>query len=320
MSLTCWRKLAHELVVDLALLVEVEVERPLGDAGGARDVVDGGGVITLLAEDVARGGDELGAPLVAQRRRALGPRPWARASTRRGAWRRRRFGAASAEHTTTLTGRSVLGDRLRPTAAGAEIMLDGGVARRVRSVITSIRCARRTGRAGRWRPSRCPPTATSRPSSAAPTRASCSSARRSIRAATSSGSRFASRSSTRSIAKAAEAGLDNLRAVFCNINVDLPTLVPDASLTRVFVNFPDPWFKRRHQKRRLVNDELVDGHPSQAASRRASCSSRATCSIWRSMPWRCSRSVPERFANVDGPWSFARDNAYGAQIAARGAL
>src|SRR5437868_8656809 len=58
--------------------------------------------------------------------------------------------------------------------------------------------------------------------------------------------------------KAAEAGIDNLHAVFSNINVDLPALVPDASLTRVFINFPDPWFKRKHRRRRLMNEELVE--------------------------------------------------------------
>lgn len=33
--------------------------------------------------------------------------------------------------------------------------------------------------------------------------------------------------------------------------------LPRASLSRVFILFPDPWPKRRHQKRRLVNGQLL---------------------------------------------------------------
>ncbi len=112
--------------------------------------------------------------------------------------------------------------------------------------------------------------------------------------------------------KAAEAGLDNLRAVFCNINVDLPALVPDASLTRVFVNFPDPWFKRRHQKRRLVNEELVDViHRKLRPQGELFFQSDVFDLALDAMA--VLEGMPERFANVDGPWSFARDNAYGAR-------
>jgi len=38
----------------------------------------------------------------------------------------------------------------------------------------------------------------------------------------------------------------------------LPRLVPDASVRRVFVHFPDPWWKKRHQKRLVVRDALLD--------------------------------------------------------------
>ncbi|HYG27521.1 MAG TPA: tRNA (guanosine(46)-N7)-methyltransferase TrmB [Caulobacteraceae bacterium] len=34
--------------------------------------------------------------------------------------------------------------------------------------------------------------------------------------------------------------------------------LPDASLTRVFILFPDPWPKARHHKRRLVQPETVE--------------------------------------------------------------
>jgi tRNA (guanine-N7-)-methyltransferase len=34
-------------------------------------------------------------------------------------------------------------------------------------------------------------------------------------------------------------------------------LLPDASIARAFILFPDPWPKRRHHKRRLVSSETV---------------------------------------------------------------
>lgn len=57
-----------------------------------------------------------------------------------------------------------------------------------------------------------------------------------------------------------EQGLDNLHFLFCNINNSLAPLLqslPPGVLQRVSIQFPDPWFKRRHQKRRVVQPELV---------------------------------------------------------------
>ncbi len=36
--------------------------------------------------------------------------------------------------------------------------------------------------------------------------------------------------------------------------IALPRLGPDASVRRIFVHFPDPWWKKRHAKRLLVRD------------------------------------------------------------------
>ncbi|MBP5971396.1 tRNA (guanosine(46)-N7)-methyltransferase TrmB [Brasilonema sp. CT11] len=57
-----------------------------------------------------------------------------------------------------------------------------------------------------------------------------------------------------------ELGLTNLHYVFCNVNNSLRSLfssLPKASLQRVTIQFPDPWFKNRHAKRRVVQPELV---------------------------------------------------------------
>ena len=60
---------------------------------------------------------------------------------------------------------------------------------------------------------------------------------------------------------AKEAGLENLHYVFCNAMLWLDRLlssVPDKILQTVTIQFPDPWFKNKHAKRRMVNRELVD--------------------------------------------------------------
>lgn len=37
----------------------------------------------------------------------------------------------------------------------------------------------------------------------------------------------------------------------------LPRLGPDASVRRVFLHFPDPWWKKRHAKRLVMRDEFL---------------------------------------------------------------
>lgn len=55
-----------------------------------------------------------------------------------------------------------------------------------------------------------------------------------------------------------ERGLTNLR-VFCHDAVDiLRDCIPPSALDRVQVFFPDPWHKKRHHKRRLIQPGFVD--------------------------------------------------------------
>jgi tRNA (guanine-N7-)-methyltransferase len=56
------------------------------------------------------------------------------------------------------------------------------------------------------------------------------------------------------------AHLSNLHYVYCNINFMSEALfgsLPQGCLKRVSIQFPDPWFKKRHHKRRVVQPELV---------------------------------------------------------------
>nr|MEA2797352.1 tRNA (guanine-N7-)-methyltransferase [Phenylobacterium sp.] len=53
-----------------------------------------------------------------------------------------------------------------------------------------------------------------------------------------------------------EQGLENVRLQDGDVR-ELIARLPDASLARVFILFPDPWPKARHQKRRLVQPDTV---------------------------------------------------------------
>ena len=56
-----------------------------------------------------------------------------------------------------------------------------------------------------------------------------------------------------------KAGLGARARVFAeDAKAALPRLVPDASVARVFMHFPDPWWKKRHQKRLVMGDVLLD--------------------------------------------------------------
>ncbi|MCP9819359.1 tRNA (guanosine(46)-N7)-methyltransferase TrmB [Synechococcus sp. Cruz-9H2] len=52
----------------------------------------------------------------------------------------------------------------------------------------------------------------------------------------------------------------NLSFLFCNANVSLLSwlrTLPAGSLQRVTIQFPDPWFKSRHHKRRVLQPDLL---------------------------------------------------------------
>ena len=58
-----------------------------------------------------------------------------------------------------------------------------------------------------------------------------------------------------------ELGLQNLHYLFCNVNNSLPALFANlkpGTLQQVTIQFPDPWFKRKHQKRRVVQPQVVE--------------------------------------------------------------
>ena len=54
-----------------------------------------------------------------------------------------------------------------------------------------------------------------------------------------------------------EAGLTNVRTYEDDAVEVLAQCIPDNSLSRVQIYFPDPWHKARHHKRRLIQPQFV---------------------------------------------------------------
>lgn len=52
-------------------------------------------------------------------------------------------------------------------------------------------------------------------------------------------------------------GLENVRIYNIDANDVIDLCLPDACLDRVMVFFPDPWHKKKHHKRRLIQPEFV---------------------------------------------------------------
>lgn len=53
-------------------------------------------------------------------------------------------------------------------------------------------------------------------------------------------------------------GLDNVRIYAGDAGEVLCRCKPDQVLYRVFIHFPDPWWKKRHSKRRVINPGLLN--------------------------------------------------------------
>ena len=73
----------------------------------------------------------------------------------------------------------------------------------------------------------------------------------------SSASRSGASWSRRSTRPARRRAPTNVRSVFANMSVDMGRLFADASVRRFFLNFPDPWFKSRQHKRRVIGPGLM---------------------------------------------------------------
>lgn len=57
--------------------------------------------------------------------------------------------------------------------------------------------------------------------------------------------------------RAARAGLENIRSIEGDARPHLEALVPPGSVDAIHVLFPDPWWKKKHHKKRVFNPEFA---------------------------------------------------------------
>ncbi len=105
-----------------------------------------------------------------------------------------------------------------------------------------------------------------------------------------------------------------VHAVFCHAQLHMGLIFEPGSVERVYVNFPDPWFKRRHQDRRMVDSMLAD---QIARAARPGAEVFVQTDVWEIAIDAMSTfdgDLDERFENQAGEWSFWRDgNPYGVR-------
>src|SRR5882724_10796872 len=103
-----------------------------------------------------------------------------------------------------------------------------------------------------------------------------------------------------------------VHAVFCQAQLHLRSIFGDTKIDRVYLNFPDPWFKRRHQNRRMIDTVLVSGI---AEVTRPGAELLVQSDVWDiALDAMAVLERDGRFANAAGEWSFWRvGNPYGVR-------
>ena len=95
-----------------------------------------------------------------------------------------------------------------------------------------------------------------------------------------------------------------VHAVFCQAQLHMAEIFGDAKIDRVYLNFPDPWFKRRHQNRRMIDAALVD---QIAGVARPGADVFVQSDVWDvALDAMAVLERDDRFANAAGEWSFWR--------------
>jgi len=110
-----------------------------------------------------------------------------------------------------------------------------------------------------------------------------------------------------------EAGVDNVRNVFANMSVDLERLFAPRSVRRFHVNFPDPWWKSRQHKRRVVGANLIAGLASLLEPGGEIHVMTDIFDIALEAMASLEEEGPGRFVNARAPWSFQVGPLWGAR-------
>jgi tRNA (guanine-N7-)-methyltransferase len=84
-------------------------------------------------------------------------------------------------------------------------------------------------------------------------------------------------------------------------------------VSRFFINFPDPWFKHRQRKRRVVGEELVDQLFDLLTSNGEIHVATDIFDIALDAMAVLEGETPRRFLNLHEPWSFLRESHFAAR-------
>jgi tRNA (guanine-N7-)-methyltransferase len=114
-------------------------------------------------------------------------------------------------------------------------------------------------------------------------------------------------------AELARTGLANVRLVFANMSVDMPRLFAAGSVRRFFLNFPDPWFKTRQHKRRVIGPELMDEIHRALAPGGELFVQTDIFDLGLEAMGALEAMSPTRFVNAHASWSFLPANPYPAK-------
>jgi tRNA (guanine-N7-)-methyltransferase len=109
----------------------------------------------------------------------------------------------------------------------------------------------------------------------------------------------------------AAGGPANLRSVFANMSVDMGRLFRDRSVRRFFLNFPDPWFKSRQHKRRVIGPGLMAEIGRALA---AGGELYVQTDIFAlALDAMAALEADPGFVNAAGGWTFLRESPYAAK-------
>jgi tRNA (guanine-N7-)-methyltransferase len=103
-----------------------------------------------------------------------------------------------------------------------------------------------------------------------------------------------------------------VHAVFCHAQRHIEEIFPAGAVDRVYINFPDPWFKRRHHDRRMVDAILVE---QVAYLVKPGADIFVQSDVWEiALDAMSVFESDDRFANLAGEWTFWRGgNPYGVR-------
>ncbi len=111
--------------------------------------------------------------------------------------------------------------------------------------------------------------------------------------------------------RAQEEGLKNLLFAYSNLNVDLDRVFPPRSVDCFHLLFPDPWFKERHKKRRVIEPALVAVIAGQL---RAGGELHVASDVFDvALDIMEVVEADPRLRNMIAPWSFWRGNPFPAE-------